>query len=64
MSASAPCPICGGSAELDHGHDVEGVGALLDATCNACGWHFTSPQRRVELDLADELLAENPALKR
>lgn len=39
-----PCPICGGAGCIDR----PGA-ALMDATCTACGWHYTTPGRRLDL---------------
>jgi hypothetical protein len=41
LSPAPACPVCGGD-----GHRDAPELRMLDATCTACGWHFTSKPRR------------------
>ena len=39
------CPVCGGKGA----YTPVGTSLALDATCTACGWHFTTASRRALL---------------
>lgn len=51
------CPVCSAAAD-PIAMPPDAALFAFDATCRACGWHFTSPARRAALLAAD---AETPS---
>lgn len=49
-----PCPICKGTATRRDGRGplASGLAMLLDATCDSCGWHFTTREAKRAADFA------------
>lgn len=58
------CTVCGavGRVERDQPEDPLDV-ALLDCSCSACGWRYTSDAARWRLEYAEVLVATQEDLR-